>query len=220
MTTRNKPTTSQTISNGSSHHDAILNLGMVDNVGNWRRGTLRLEQLISPPSRRSLTVHRPCWLPGSAARSAVPSVPQSTRESTQAGGAFGVRDEDLELLRAIASSKVFTEFERAFTEATGLPVALEPVQSFQLSFHNCRHQGPFCGLMARENRIWGAGLQSQCQVAHGPVENSRITVRYAGFCYTVVPLRLGNRLVGILRTGPVLRRKPSERQFQRTLKWG
>lgn len=197
MTTSNKPTTAQTISNGSFHYNAILNLGIVDNVGYPRRGTVRLEELISPASRRSLTVHRPCWLPGSAARSAAPSVPQSTRESTQAGGAFRARDEDLELFRAIASSKVFTEFERAFTEATGLPVALEPVQSFQAA---------------------------QCQVANGPVENSQITVCYAGLCYTVVPLRLGNRLLGILRTGPVLRRKPSERQFQRTLKlltsWG
>ena len=176
--------------NGSSHQDAILNLGMVDNVGHWRRGTLRPEEAISSAARHSLTVHKPRWLPGSAVRSAARSVPQSTRESTQAGGA-GARDGDVELFRAIASSKVFTEFERAFTEATGLPVALEPVQSFQAV---------------------------KCQVAHGPVENSQVTVCYAGFCYTVVPLRLGNRLVGILRTGPVLRRKPSAQQFRRTLK--
>src|SRR5574337_502575 len=101
MTTSNKPTTAQTIPNGSFHHDAILNLGMVDNVGHRSRGTVRLEELISPASRRSLTVHRPRWLPGSAARSAAPSVPQSTRESTQAGGAFGARNEDPELFSAI-----------------------------------------------------------------------------------------------------------------------
>ena len=44
----------------------------------------------------------------------------------------------MELLRAIANSKVFTEFGRAFTQATGLPVALRPVDSFQLSFHDAQ----------------------------------------------------------------------------------
>ena len=159
MTTRDKPTTAQTIPNGSFHHDASLALGIVDNVGHRRRGTVRPEGLISPASRRSLTVQRPCWLPASAARSAEPSRSQSTRESTQAGSGFRARDEDLELLRAIAISKVFTEFESAFPEATGLPVALEPVQSLQLSFHDRRIEGPFCALMAPvafERRSGGA----------------------------------------------------------------
>jgi AraC-like DNA-binding protein len=175
--------------NGSSHKDSILNLGMADNVGHWRGGALRLEELIPPARRRSLTLHKPCWWPGSAARGAAPSVPQSARESTQAGGAFRARDEDLELFRAIASSKVFTEFERAFTEATGLPVSLEPVESFQLSFHD-----------------------------RAAIENSHTTVCYGGLCETIVPLRLGNRLIGLLRTWPVFRRKRSERRWHRTRK--
>jgi len=152
------------------------------------------------------------------------SGPQSTRESTQAGGGFRTRVEDLELLRAIATSKVFTEFERAFTEATGLPVALEPVQSCRLSFHDRRGEGPFCALMARENGPCEACLQSQSQVAHAAMENSHTTVCNARSCETVVPLRLGNRVIGLLRTGPVLPRKPGKPRFQRTRKlltsWG
>jgi AraC-like DNA-binding protein len=93
------------------------------------------------------------------------------------------------LLGAIATSKKFTEFERAFTEATGLPVSLEPVESFQLSFHD-----------------------------RAANENSHTTVCYGGLCETIVPLRLGNRLIGLLRTGPVFRRKRSERRWQRTRK--
>ena len=135
-----------------------------------------------------------------------------------------LRNENIELLKAIAASKVFTEFERAFKEATGLPVALRPVESFQLSFHDQRHQGPFCALMARQNRTCGACLQSQSQVAGAAAEQPQTGVCYAGLCETVVPLRLGNRLIGFLWTGQVFQRKPSELQFRRTRKllssWG
>jgi AraC-like DNA-binding protein len=128
------------------------------------------------------------------------------------------------LLRAIAYSKVFTEFGRAFTQATGLPVALRPVESFQLSFHDHRNQGPFCALMARENRTCGACLHAQSRAAEAAVENAHTSVCYAGLCETVVPLRLGSRLIGFLWTGQVFQRKPSEPQFRRTLKllasWG
>ncbi len=50
------------------------------------------------------------------------------------------------------------------------------------------------------------------------------TVCHAGLCETAVPLRLGNRLIGFLRTGQAFWRKPTERHFQRTLRlltwWG
>ena len=39
---------------------------------------------------------------------------------------------DRGLLEALLSSKVFLDYERAFTAATGLPVALRPVESWQL----------------------------------------------------------------------------------------
>ena len=128
------------------------------------------------------------------------------------------------MLSAIVHSKIFMEFERAFTEANGLPVALRPVDSFQLAFHDGRNQGPFCALVARENRTCGACLQKQAQVAAAAAEGSHTTICYAGMCEAVVPLRLGSRLIGFLRTGQVFQRKPTERQFQRTLKllanWG
>ena len=167
-----------------------------------RKGTGSLQRFVLPANRRSL----------------------ATRESTQDVGGFRARDGNLELLRAIVNSKVFTEFGCAFTQATGLPVALRPVESFQLSFHEGRNQGPFCALMARENRSCGACLQSQSQTAAGAGEGPQTTVCYAGLDETVVPLRLGDRLIGFLCTGQVFPRKPTEPQFQRTLKllssWG
>jgi AraC-like DNA-binding protein len=200
-----------------------MNLGILDNVGHEHPGTEGPEGFISA-SRRSLTVHRPCRLPGGAAGRLAPSGCPKTKESTEHSGEVLAADENLQLLKAIASSRVFNEFERAFAEATGLPVALRPVGSFQLWFQGGRNQGPFCALMARENRTCGACLQSQSQVTEAAAEGPHTTVCYAGLCEAVVPLRLGNRSIGFLGTGQVFKRKQTEPQFQRTLKllasWG
>jgi len=154
---------------------AFVNLGILDSVDHQSRGAEAPRGIVSLARSRSLTVDRHCWS-GGAAASLEPSGCPSTGESTQEAGGFRTRNENLELLKAIATSKVFTEFERAFAEATGLPVALRPVESFQLSFHDCRNQGPFCALMARENRTRGACLQSQSRVAQGAVKRPRTTV--------------------------------------------
>jgi AraC-like DNA-binding protein len=140
------------------------------------------------------------------------------QESTQDAGAFRERKENLQLLRAIATSNLFTEFEHAFTQTTGLPLALRPVESFQLSFHDPRKQSPFCALMAQENRTCGACLRVQSQAARAAVERPHTTLCYAGLSETVVPLRLGNRLIGFLWTGQVFQRKPDEKQFRRAIK--
>ena len=201
-----------------------MNFAILDSVGHQRKETDSLHGFVAPANRRSLADHNPCSLPGGDARGLQPNVSPAMQESTQAVGESRARDENRELLRTIANSKVFTEFGRAFTQATGLPVALRPVESFQLSFHDHRNQGPFCALMGRENRTCGACLHAQSRAAENAVENAHTSVCYAGLCETVVPLRLGSRLIGFLWTGQVFQRKPSEPQFRRTLKllasWG
>src|SRR6185369_13185718 len=118
--------------NPTSRKPLRMNLAISDSVGNPRQGTDSPQGFVSPASRRSLAVHNPCSLPGGDARDLQPNVFPTMQESTQARGESRARDENRELLRAIANSKVFTEFGRAFTGATGLPVALRPVQFFQL----------------------------------------------------------------------------------------
>ena len=131
---------------------------------------------------------------------------------------------DRGLIEALVNSKVFQEYERAFTEATGLPVALRAVESWQLPHHGKRNEGPFCSIISEKSRACASCLQTQEKLAESAQESPQTVVCAAGLSDTAVPVRLGDRLIGFLQTGQVFRKKPTEQQFERVMKlieeWG
>jgi AraC-like DNA-binding protein len=78
--------------------------------------------------------------------------------------------------------------------------------------------------MAQKSRSCAACLQTQ-QALHETATHEPQTVTcQMGLCDTAVPVRVGDKLIGYLQTGQIFRKKPTETQFQRTLKlardWG
>jgi hypothetical protein len=65
------------------------------------------------------------------------------------------------LIEALTGSKIYQDYERAFSESTGLPVALRSVDSWQLPHHGQRFENPFCGMLAQKSRACAACLQVQ-----------------------------------------------------------
>ena len=128
------------------------------------------------------------------------------------------------LVEALVSSKIYQDFERALSDATGLPVALRPVESWQLPHHDKRNESPFCRLMAAKSRACSACLQVQEALSVKATQEPHTVACPAGLCDTAVPVRLGDRLIGFLQTGQVFRKKPTQSQFDRTAKlvaeWG
>jgi len=128
------------------------------------------------------------------------------------------------LIEALMNSKVYQDYERAFTEATGLPVSLRPVESWQLPHHGKRNESPFCGMMAQKSRACSACLQVQEKLSESAVYEPHTVACPVGMCDSAIPVRLGDRLVGFLQTGQVFRKKPSMSQFDRVAKivadWG
>lgn len=128
------------------------------------------------------------------------------------------------LVEALVNSRVYQDYERAFTETTGLPVALRPVESWQMPHHGKRNESPFCDLMAQKSRACAACLQVQEKLSEAAVYEPHTEVCPAGLCDSAVPVRLGDRLIGFLQTGQVFRKKPSTAQFDRVTKlvadWG
>lgn len=128
------------------------------------------------------------------------------------------------LTEALANSKVYQDYERAFSETTGLPVTLRPVESWQLPHHGKRNENTFCSMVAQKSRACAACLQVQQQLAEGATVEPQSVICHFGLCDTAVPVRLGEQLIGFLQTGQVFRRKPTSAQFERTAKlaeeWG
>lgn len=135
-----------------------------------------------------------------------------------------IAHEDDNLLEALTESRIYQDYERAFTEATGLPVALRPVESWQLPHHNRRNENRFCSLMATKSKACAACLQVQAKLAESATEEPCSVICELGLVDTAVPVKLGEKLIGFLQTGQVFQRRPNEAQFEKAAKrvaeWG
>jgi AraC-like DNA-binding protein/ligand-binding sensor protein len=183
---------------------------------------------------RNPTTGDPAWAKGSqiARRNGgqiapAPELPRSVEartSSTEHSSPEPAAEGDRELLKAFASSRLFADYEHAFTEATGLPIALRATESWRLSHHGKRNESPFCALMAEKGWSCGACLRVQEKLSQAARQEPHTVVCWAGLTETAVPVRLGDRLIGFLQTGQVFREKPTERQFQESVKllagWG
>jgi AraC-like DNA-binding protein/ligand-binding sensor protein len=131
---------------------------------------------------------------------------------------------DKNLIDALTGSKFYQDYERAFTETTGLVVALRPVESWQMPHHGKRHENPFCALMAQRSRSCAACLQVQQRLTAAALHEAQTVACLAGLSDTAVPVRLGDRLIGFLQTGQVFLKPPTLGQFERVRKrvseWG
>ena len=128
------------------------------------------------------------------------------------------------LVDALVNSKIYKEYERAFGDLTGLPIALQPVETWQLPHHNKRNENPFCSLMSQKSRACAACLQTQEKLCLKAADRAETVVCPAGLSDSAVPVRMSDRLIGFLQIGQVFRKKPTAAQFEKTAKlckeWG
>ena len=105
-------------------------------------------------------------------------------------------------------SRLFRDYESVFTKATGLPLALRPLDYWQLEHQGKKHANPFCALLAERPATLAVCLQShQDMIDHTGVLPHTVTCPF-GLTETAVPVRLGADIIGYLRIGQVLRHMP------------
>ncbi len=124
---------------------------------------------------------------------------------------------DKKLLEALAQSKVYRQYERTFIEATGLPLALRPVEFFGLPFHSKKNENGFCAFLAGKGSC-SLCLQTQGRVANKPGEHPRSIQCAFGLTETTVPVRLGDRVIGFLATGQIFTRPPRATLFKNSIR--
>lgn len=128
------------------------------------------------------------------------------------------------LIEQLTRSQIYQDYEKAFSQATGLPLTLRPPEVWTMAHQGKKHQNPFCALISEQSRSCSACLQAQERASEGATDGPNTIVCFAGLCDTAVPVRIGNELIGFLQTGQVLLKKPGKSVFNKTtkllLEWG
>jgi AraC-like DNA-binding protein/ligand-binding sensor protein len=123
-----------------------------------------------------------------------------------------------QLLESLATSQTYKDYEKAYNEATGLPVSLRPVETWQLPLHGRRNESGFCAMMARKSRTCAACLLVQEKLCQDARQGAAMATCRFGLTEAAVPVRLGQEPIGFLQTGQVFERKPTEAQFEKAAK--
>jgi AraC-like DNA-binding protein/ligand-binding sensor protein len=128
------------------------------------------------------------------------------------------------IVEHLRASQIWRDYDKAFSEATGLPLGLRPVETFRFPLAGHRNENPFCALVARSNKSCAACLQMQEQIAEAAQVEPQTLHCFAGMCDTVIPVRVGENLIAFLQTGQVRLLRPNRREFRRVarqlLAWG
>jgi AraC-like DNA-binding protein/ligand-binding sensor protein len=134
------------------------------------------------------------------------------------------KDEAKRIIKHLSQSPIFRDYERAFSEATGLPLTLRPVEIWNAAQQGKKHENPFCALIGSFSRTCAACLAAQQKLSDPKAGHTKTITCFAGLCDSAVPIYLGEEVIGFLQTGQVATRKPCRDQFKRItrqlLEWG
>ena len=129
-----------------------------------------------------------------------------------------------QIVGRIAGSKIYKDYENAFTESTLLPMAFRAVEGLRLGLEGKKHEDQFCAILAKSNRTCAALLETQKEMDDIPGTEARTVSCFTGFCESAVPVQVGGKIIGFLQTGQVVLHKPTAEQFRKISKqlldWG
>jgi AraC-like DNA-binding protein/ligand-binding sensor protein len=115
-----------------------------------------------------------------------------------------------QLIDMLRRSRLFRDYETVFTKATGLPLALRPVDYWQLEHQGKKNENPFCALLAERPAALSACLQAHEQMIRHTGDLPHTVTCPFGLTETAVPIKLGQQTIGYLRIGQVLRHMPAK----------
>lgn len=119
-----------------------------------------------------------------------------------------------DVVARLQQSEIFRDYQDAFQTATGLPLTLREAGSFQPPMHGSRQINSFCALMSGASKTCAACLQVQQEVERDAGAAGKTVRCFAGMSESVVPVRVGERVIAYLQTGQVMMRPPTERGFK------
>jgi len=128
------------------------------------------------------------------------------------------------VFKALQDSKLFREYQEAFQNATGLPLALHGVKSEHFERDAKQMNHPFCEILARSNQSCAACFAMQKRLEEETGLEPKTLHCFAGMCETAVPVRVGENIIAFLQTGQILLHRPKKAQFSKIarllMEWG
>src|SRR5215470_7896710 len=122
----------------------------------------------------------------------------------------GQSKENKQLINTLLRSRLFRDYESVFTKATGLPLTLRPVEFWQLAHRGKKHENPFCALLAERPETLAVCLKAHDEMIRHTGDLPHTVTCPFGLTETAVPVKLGERTIGYLRIGQVLRHMPAK----------
>jgi AraC-like DNA-binding protein/ligand-binding sensor protein len=119
-------------------------------------------------------------------------------------------DSNKQLIDMLRRSRLFRDYESVFTKATGLPLALRPLEYWQLAHHGKKQENAFCAMLAENPATLAVCLQAHEEMIQHTGELPHTVTCPFGLTETAVPVKLGTQIVGYLRIGQVLRHMPAK----------
>jgi AraC-like DNA-binding protein/ligand-binding sensor protein len=129
--------------------------------------------------------------------------------------AGGIMNDHSTLLNALAESPMYRRYEKAFSSATGLPLALRSREGWQPTFRGKPQENAFCAMMARTNAGCAACLRMQERISDEATHETATMKCHFGLTESAVPVKLGTETIGFLATGQILTQVPTDSQLSK-----
>jgi AraC-like DNA-binding protein/ligand-binding sensor protein len=121
-----------------------------------------------------------------------------------------------QLIATLARSETFQDYERAYTEAIGMPLVLRAIETWQMPERGQRKENDFCAPASGENCTCAACRKLQAK-SDRVTRNKATKACVFGLYETVVPVKLGTQTIGFLQTGQVRFETPTAAAFRRVV---
>jgi AraC-like DNA-binding protein/ligand-binding sensor protein len=118
-----------------------------------------------------------------------------------------------EVMRRLSRSQIFKDYERAFSEAMGLPLNIRAHDSWSPAHHGKKDHDSLASILARFNKARAACLKAQTHASQEPDSTTRTVTWFAGLSESAVPVYVGDHILGFLETGEVMLKNPTKKHF-------
>jgi AraC-like DNA-binding protein len=123
------------------------------------------------------------------------------------------RSSDHEVMLHLSRSQIFKDYERAFSEAVGLPLNIRAHDSWSPAHHGKADHDSFPAILARFNQARAACLRAQTGASQKLASTTRTVTWFAGLSESAVPVYVGDHILGFLETGEVMLKNPTKKHF-------